>query len=530
MASLTGSTTDEGDTLRQLIYPTMRSRSNKHNTSLRAEDVTEKRKQNEVVSFFMYRQNRQNHRSFARRQVSARKLESKIPGLKDRGEIFRKRQEDFESETDSEESQDDEGDLDGDGVDTSGDESAGEEEEQPKPAASSSGITPTGNSPIETIKPGIDSPAALVSGAINSLPSANTSPIETGGIDSPTALGSGIISPLPPTNTSPIETVKPGIDSPKISHSGTINPSPTNSANSSPFKGGFDSNPTHLAVLITGIVVVVVFIIFLATCVMIRSKKHRQPGGLYSRYQGLRRNLALASQDIPVSGYQKAPVIDKAIMKATSKPYWDPESGFSKPYTSSVRSKLHNTEEKHTSVFRKALSGAKSSIPHIKSRPKSLVLRSHNSAFGLPKIVQVHKEIQPLAKAHTVGSHSSSNLFAKGHENGEAQDILPPGFTSKFSWTNSSSTNTHARSSIHTPKALHYTPRVDESDAATVLTEDTEPVRFRSTTSWVLQQQAKSQHHAQLNPDKPKRPPSDIGFSISEDSHAPTGALPGLAI
>ncbi|KLJ13027.1 hypothetical protein EMPG_12012 [Blastomyces silverae] len=498
-ASLIGSTTDKGDTLRQRIYPTMRSRSNNHNTSPQAKDVTEMRRRNEVVSFFTYRQSRQDHRRFARRQRSVREPESNSPGLKDRGEIFSKRQEEFESETDGEESQDDESDLDSDGVDTSGDESAGEEEEQPKPAGSSGGIPPAGTSPIGTVKSGIDSPKTLG------------------------------INPLPPAGTSPIETVKPGSDSSNASGSGTINPSPTNTANSSPSKGGLASNPTHLAVLITGIVVAVVFIIFLATCVMIRSKKQRQPGGLYSRYQGLRRNLGFASQGTPVSGYHKAPVIERASMKTTGKPYWDPESGFAKPFTPSIRPKLHNTEEKHTSIFRKALTGAKSNIPHIKSRPKSLVLRGHNSAFGLPKVVPVQKEIQPLAKAHTVDSRRSSTWLAKGQENEDPRDILPPGFTSKFSWTNTPSTNTHTRSSTHTLKAFH-TPRIDESDAVTVLTEDTEPVRFRSTTSWVLQQQAKNQHHAQLNPDKPKPPPSDMDFSISEDSHAPTGALPGLAI
>ncbi|PGH06747.1 hypothetical protein GX51_02188 [Blastomyces parvus] len=474
-ASLTRSPADEGDTLPQLIFPTMRSRSHNHNTSPRAQDVTEMKRRNEVVSSFAYRKSKQTHRRFARRQFSTQGPEPNSVGLKDRGAILRTRQEEFESETDGEESQDDDGDLDSDGVDTSEDESVGEEEEQPKPAASSGGI--------------------------------------------------------PPAGTSPIDTVRSGTDLPKTLGSGTINPSPTDSANSSPSKGGLASNPTHLAVLITGIVVVVVFIIFLATCVMIRSKKERQPGGLYSRYQGLRRNLGLASQGTLVGGYHEAPpLIEKAGMETTSKPYWDPESGFAKPFNPYVQSKPQNTEEKHISLFRKALAGAKSNIPHIKSRPKSLVFRGHNSALGFPKVVPTREEIQSLTKAHIVDSYRSPAFLAKGQENGDTQTIMPPGFTSKFSWTNTPSTNTHTRSSTHTLKPFHYTPRIDESDAGTVITEDTEPVRFRSTTSWVLQQQVKNQHHAQMNPNKPKPPPSDMDFSMSEDSHVPSGALPGLAI
>ncbi|EGE78952.2 hypothetical protein BDDG_01889 [Blastomyces dermatitidis ATCC 18188] len=407
MASLIGSMADEGDTLRQLIYPTKRSRSNKHNTSPRATGVTEKRRRNEVVRFFMYRQSRQSHRRIG---------------------------EGLESETDSEESQDDEGDLDGEGIDTSGDENAGEEEEQPKPTTFSSGIPPAGTSPIESVKPGIDSPVALVSGTIN---------------------------PLPPANTSPSETEKPGIDSPKTSGSGTINPSPTNSANSSPSKGGLDSsNPTHLAVLMTGIVVVV-FFIFLATCVMIRPKKQRHPGGIYSRYQGLRLNLGLAS------GYHKAPVIKNTSMKTTGKPYWDVESA------------------------------SKNRIPLLSGRNCTTLKRNTLLYFGKPSLEQSQASLTSSpdlnlscyeATIPLLGSQRSPTLLAKGQENEHAQDILPSGFTSKFSRTNASATNTHTRSSVHTPNALHYTPRVDESDAVTVLTEDTEPIRFRSTTSWVLQQ------------------------------------------
>ncbi|KKZ61670.1 hypothetical protein EMCG_03779 [[Emmonsia] crescens] len=472
---LIGPTTDEEDTLRRLLFSKMGSRANGRNTSARTRDVTGMQLQKEVGSFFTSRQSRAAKRRSSntsdRRHLGSRELESNSPNLQRHGEISRKRQEEFESETDGEESEDDEGDLDGDSDYTSEDESAGEEEEELTPAASGGGIPPAGNIPTDTLGPGTNSPVTLGSGAISS--------------------------------------------------------SAANSSNPPPSKGGLASNPAHLAVLITGIVVGAVFIIFLAACVMIRSKKQQKPGGIYSRYQGLRRRIGLASQDTLVTGDNKTIQIEKDGMSTTVKSYWDPEVGFTKP---SVKSESRNTQDKHTSIFRKALTGAKSSIPHITARPKSLVLRGPNSTFGLPKLVPAYDEIQPLTKAHTVESNRSSTLLSQGQERGDTQNILPPAFTSKFSWTTTPSTNTHTISSIYTPQALHHPPRIDENDAATVYTEDTEPVRFRSTTSWVLQQQVKSQQHTQSNPNKPKPPPSDIDSSISEDSRVPAGALPGLAI
>ncbi|EER37424.1 predicted protein [Histoplasma capsulatum H143] len=260
-----------------------------------------------------------------------------------------------------------------------------------------------------------------------------------------------------------------------------------------------------------------------------RGGKAAQASYFSSDTAGLRRNLGFASQDTLVNGDYKTLHMEKNIMNTDGLPDWDPASGFAKPSEPPLKSKLRNSQEKHSSILRKVLTGKKSSIPHINARPKSLVLRVRNSAFGLPKIVPAYEEIQPLTKAHTVDSNRSS-LLEQGHKNGNTQNILPPVFTSKFSWTNTPSTNTYTNSAMFTPKHLHPAPKADDNDAATVFTEDTEPPRFRTTTSWVLQQQVKNQHQTHSNPDIPKPPPSDIDSSISEDSRVPDGALPGLAI
>ncbi|OJD17307.1 hypothetical protein AJ78_02595 [Emergomyces pasteurianus Ep9510] len=470
-----GSTTDEGDTPQRFLLSKMRSRANGHTTSAWARDCTRMRRRNEVDNFLSnHRPRTANRRSLYTadiRHLSSRELKSNSPSLPHHREFFSKRKEEFESKSDSEESEDDDEDSDSDGDDASEDDSAGEKEGELEPSGSSGGIAPAGNSPTDTLAPGTSTPVTLVSGAISSTAANTTNPL--------------------------------------------------------PSKGGLASHPAHLAVLITGIVVAVVFIIFLATCVMIRSKRHQKPGGIYSRYQGLRRTIGLPSQDIPVYENDKIHQVEKDGMATTAKLYWEPESSFAKP---SAKVEERNSQEKHTSIFRKALTGAKSSIPHIRARPKSLVLRGYNSTFGPPKVLPAYEEIQPLTKAHTVESSRSSIQLEWDQEKGSSQNILPPAFTSKFSWTNTPSTNTHTRSSTYTPQAPYHPPTVDENDAATVYTEDTEPVRFRSMTSWVLQQQVKSQQHTQSNPNKPKQPPSDIDSSISEDSRVPIGALPGIAI
>ncbi|QSS59081.1 hypothetical protein I7I51_08513 [Histoplasma capsulatum] len=460
-----GSTTDQGNTLGKLPSSNVRSRANGCNKSSPANDVAEKGLQDDVESFFMYRKSKAKHRNIDRRHLGACKPESNSPNLESKREIVRKRQKEVESETDSEESQDDEDDWDNDGDNTSEDEGKEEEEKQPKPTTSSGGILLGGGSPTHTVGPEASSRATLGSEAIIPLPS----------------------------------------------------------------KGGFARNPAHIAVLITGIVVAAIIIIFFATCMIIRSKRRQKPGGLYNRYQGLRRNLGFASQDTLVNADYKTLHMEKNIMNKDGIPDWDPASGFAKPSEPPLKSKLRNSQEKHSSILRKVLTGKKSSIPHINARPKSLVLRVRNSAFGLPKVVPAYEEIQPLTKAHTVDSNRSS-LLAQGHENGNTHNILPPVFTSKFSWTNTPSTNTYTNSAMLTPKHLHSAPRAEDNDAATVFTEDTEPPRFKTTTSWVLQQQVKNQHQTHSNPDIPKPPPSDIDSSISEDSRVPDGALPGLAI
>ncbi|OAX82654.1 hypothetical protein ACJ72_03000 [Emergomyces africanus] len=448
----------------------MSSRGNSHTTSSRARDCTRMQRRNEVDTFLRDREHREAERS-SRNAPNTRELESNSPSLQHHREFFRKRQEEFESKSESEESEGDDEDSGSDGDDTSEDEIAGKVAGDLEPAGSSDGIAPAGKSSIDTLAPGTSTPVIMGSGAISS--------------------------------------------------------SAANSTNPAPSKGGLASHPAHLAVLISGIVVAVFFIIFLATCVMIRSKKQQNPGEIYTRYQDLRRKIGFPSQDIIVGEDDKILQMEKDGMSTSAKLHWDPESSFTKPL---AKLEQPNPQEAHTSIFRKAVTGANSCIPHIKARPKSLVLQGYNTTFGLPKVLPAYEEIQPLAKAHTVESNRPSTQLVNGQGKGNSRNILPPGFISKFSWTTTPSTNTHTRSSMNTLRALRHQPTVDENDAATVYTEDTEPARFRSTTSWVLQQQVKSQQNTQSNPDNPKPPPSDIDSSISEDSRVAVGALPGIAV
>ncbi|EEH21173.1 hypothetical protein PABG_03404 [Paracoccidioides brasiliensis Pb03] len=385
----------------------------------------------------------------------------------------RKRSEDYQEDTESKsDSEGRDGDATSDGESVS--ESVDEEEEE------------EGG---EDEEPELTGPSA-------SLPA--------GGPDSPRVLGTG---------TSPTESVD----------SGTGASSTGISANLSSSNAGLPKNPAHLAVLITGIIVAVVFFLFVVACMMVRSKKRQKPGGLYSRYQDLRRKAGVGPQPNAVSGSDKTIQLEKGNMMPTVPSYWDPVSSFSKPF---IQLEWHNTQKSCSSVLRRVVTGAKSSIPHIKVRPKSLVLRGPDFNSAFPKAVAGYDEIQPLAKVHTTDSNKSSTLLAQGQENGEVQITLP--CISKFSWTTTPSTNTIPST------YLSQTPRnpfiIDENDAATTYTDDTEPPRFRSTTSWVQQQQIKNQQHAQSNPYRPKPPPNDTEYSGLENPRPPSGALIGVAI
>ncbi|PGH17623.1 hypothetical protein AJ79_00984 [Helicocarpus griseus UAMH5409] len=330
---------------------------------------------------------------------------------------------------------------------------------------------------------------------------------------------------MPPGMTNSSDVLGSGASSEETLGPGSVGSSAAVSADSSASdNGSLFSNPAHLAVLVTGLVVAIVVIIFMVTCIMTKSKKRQRPGGLYSRYQDLRRRIGFGLYSTSGSESHRTIEIEKDGMTKTSQSYWNFESSFAKPYT---QPGWQNPQENRSPLFRRVLTGAKSSIPHIKVRPKSLVLRSNrNPSSGLPRAVAGYEEIQPLPKAHSTDSSRSSTLLVQDQETSAPQKIpMPLAFSSKFSWTNTPLTDT--KSAVYTPIVPPYPPRAYENDAATVNTEVTEPARFRTTTSWVMQQQAKNQQRTQSNPSKPKPPPSDMESFSSRNSRPPTGALPG---
>ncbi|KAK2786103.1 hypothetical protein FQN52_007982 [Onygenales sp. PD_12] len=299
---------------------------------------------------------------------------------------------------------------------------------------------------------------------------------------------------------------------------------------------GLPRNPAHLAVLVTVIVVAVILAVFVLACVMIRSKKRQRPGGLYDRYQGLLRKIGFVSDDtVFLFGSEKTTQYGKdGTTIAGQGSYWDPESSFAKPIQTSSR---RVSGENRTSLFRKVVAGAlgsnqaNSGIPHIKSRPKSLVLRSSRDS-SLPNIAPGYEEIQALPQVHTTDSNRSSTLLPQDQGSRITPKLrMPLPFSSKFSWASTPTTGTRLSNTVgHTPRRPTYPSRIDVNDGATVYTTDTEPPRFKTTASWVFQQQNKTEQHAHSSPTKPKRPPSDMESFALKPSRPPTMVMPGFAL
>ncbi|WEW61700.1 hypothetical protein PRK78_007192 [Emydomyces testavorans] len=179
---------------------------------------------------------------------------------------------------------------------------------------------------------------------------------------------------------------------------------------------------------------------------------------------------------------------------------WDPTSTFAPPFVKSR--KFHHSRElsSASSIIKKILDHARkashgSALLHVLDRQKPLPNPPEDDAqSSLTKHASGLDEMPAKPeKAHATISTRSSELFplepprfipAAGQS--KSQIAHGHGSISKFSW----STPTTKTTSIASLPQTQRFPSLTSNYAGTLFSEDSEPPRFRTTSSWVLHQQA----------------------------------------
>ncbi|PGH14478.1 hypothetical protein AJ80_05923 [Polytolypa hystricis UAMH7299] len=310
-----------------------------------------------------------------------------------------------------------------------------------------------------------------------------------------------------PTGSSRTITARTGFETLATSSPTSI---PTSLPLSPEFKpaSGLANHPAHIAVLVVGVLVGISIIAFLTACFFIRKKKRgSSDGGFYSKYLPFAQRTKGEGGIWPTTAFDREKDIKDWSSETTqTQDQWDFKSSFAKPFAKPESRNRHSRGSRR-SMIRQAIHAALGSHP---LRAKSTVSNDASSARTLverddpaQEVVQVPRASHLAANSETASLHPlesplqtpRSQVPASAGRRGTRNP------RSKFSWSTASRSAT--RTSL-TPSTR--TTQVNNTDARTEFTEDSEPPRFRTTTSWIVNQQFKKQR----DPFSPKKPPVDL--------------------
>ncbi|EFW21241.1 hypothetical protein D8B26_007450 [Coccidioides posadasii str. Silveira] len=303
----------------------------------------------------------------------------------------------------------------------------------------------------------------------------------------------------------------------------SVAPSSSSISDNGPKSNNFLHDPARVACLAVGVTIATLLLLTLIGWLILRCVRRRCGA---ASTNSRRSNQRGAPDEVWISEKNQLP-------NGPGDLNWDPESTFAPPFAGPFRHS--RTDSSASSIFRKFLMHAGkqsrrgSGLSNILLREKPLPNPPDtNSELSLTDRDSIMDDLPKMpAKTHATISTRSSEAFRLDLPSPRPRPYCSQEFPgsplkgrvrgsiSKFSW----STPTTKRTSMSSAAPTYRLPSLTSNYAGTVFSEDSEPPHFRTTSSWVLHQQARIMRRKWPESDYPPSPTA-VANSISTRQHS----------